>query len=78
MSRLALAFALLSVSVPAFAQDGEPPPVQHDFADADEVVGAVQAPLVERLSSRRRSARGSLVRPRTTFVPELYASVENL
>jgi hypothetical protein len=78
MSRLALTLAVLSLSAPALAQDDEPAPVQHDFADADEVVGAVQAPLVERLSSRRRSARGSLVRPRTTFVPELYASVENL
>lgn len=80
MTRLTLALLLASLATPALAQDrDEPPaPVQHEFADADEVLGNTERPLVERLASRRRGARASLVRPRTTFVPELYASVEDL
>ena len=75
MTRLALALAL--VATPTLAQD-LPAPVEHEVSDADEVRGDTSRPLGERQTARRRSARGSLVRPRTTFVPELYASVENL
>lgn len=76
MTRLALLLAL--AASPTLAQDRPAPAVEHEFTDADEVLGATENPMVERLHARRRSARGTLVRPRTTFLPELYGSVENL
>ena len=52
--------------------------VEHDFADATRVSGDRHTPWLERLPARIRHRRGSLLRPRTSFVQELRASARNL
>ncbi|HJL22571.1 MAG TPA: hypothetical protein RMG45_20450 [Polyangiaceae bacterium LLY-WYZ-15_(1-7)] len=52
--------------------------VEHDFADADLVRGDLVRPEGETLFVRQGRTFRSLIRPRSTFVPELTKSVENL
>jgi hypothetical protein len=69
---LGLSFAPTSS---AFAQDGEA--TTYDFED-DLVTGDLVRPDGELLNVRRRGRRGSLIRVREHFVPEMLKSVENL
>jgi len=70
------------------AASAEPPPADpgresaqattaYSFEDEAVLAGATQ-PLGEVLRVRQRTARGSLVRAREHFVPELLQSVEAL
>jgi hypothetical protein len=76
-----LAAALLALGISfaatssAAAQDGEA--TTYDFED-DLVTGDLVRPDGELLNVRRRGRRGSLIRVREHFVPEMLKSVENL
>lgn len=72
---LAFAFVLITLT-PAAAQT--PPTVEHDFSDAEDVRGDVPNTSVEHLRVRRPGRYRTLIRVRSTFVPELYGSVEDL
>ncbi|MBX3250554.1 MAG: hypothetical protein KF901_25480 [Myxococcales bacterium] len=76
MRTLLASILLLSTLAPTAAQ--EPPVVEHEFSDADDVRGDVPSTSIEHLRVRRAGRHRSLVRARATFVPELYASVEHL
>ncbi|MEO0323212.1 MAG: hypothetical protein AAF447_09660 [Myxococcota bacterium] len=72
---IALAFtaAALALPAPAAAQDE----TEYDFED-DLVSGDLVRPDGELLNVRRRGRRGSLIRTRQNFVPEMLKSVEDL
>lgn len=50
---------------------------QYDF-DADEVEGTVVQPDVDLITGRLKAHHQSLVRPRSSFQPELLQSVDSL
>jgi hypothetical protein len=50
---------------------------EHVFLD-DDLLGAVGSPYGSWLKHRRPAARTLLIRPRSTFVPEMYKSVEDI
>jgi hypothetical protein len=79
MRTLLLALALSSLTVPALAQEasGEPPPTEYNFDD-DLVEGDLVRPDGEMLNVRRRGRRGSLIRIREHFIPEMLKSIEDL
>jgi hypothetical protein len=80
MRTMLLALALSSLSVPALAQEppsGEPPPTEYNFDD-DLVQGDLVRPDGEMLNVRRRGRRGSLIRIREHFIPEMLKSIEDL
>lgn len=78
MRTLLLALALSSLTVPAFAQDGEEPaPTEYNFDD-ELVDGDLVRPDGEMLNVRRRGRRGSLIRIREHFIPEMLKSIEDL
>ncbi len=65
------------VATTATAQDEEV--TQHEFSDADLVEGGLNNPWEEWIrGGRMRIPRRSLIRPRTSFAPELRKSLENL
>lgn len=73
------AFLALSATAPASAQSRNPNPdvTEQTFTDADEVDGNRRTAYGDRIPARIRRPRTSLLRPRTTFVRELLASVED-
>ena len=83
MPRVTLALALvLSIGGPALAKrapadQSEPTPVKHFDFDDDQVEAGRALPLYEVVEGRRGVRHESLVRPRTTFVPELLKSAED-
>ena len=78
MRTLLLALALSSLTVPARAPDTEePPPTEYNFDD-ELVDGDLVRPDGEMLNVRRRGRRGSLIRIREHFIPEMLKSTEDL
>ena len=69
--------ALLVPAVPALAQDAPAEETTYNFED-DVVQGDLVRPNGEMLNVRRRGRRGSLIRIREHFVPEMLKSVEDL
>ena len=62
----------------ALAQDHEGTVRTEVFDDADLVSGTIEAPVGERLITRRRGAHHSLISPRSHYIPEMLRSVETL
>ena len=63
----------------AAAEPPRPAPADlHYRFDDDKVVGTDQDPMIERLLVRKRGGRGSLIEVKTSLVPELLKSVEDL
>lgn len=82
MRTMLLALAMSLLTVPALAQEeaaaqGEPPPTEYNFDD-DLVQGDLVRPDGEMLNVRRRGRRGSLIRIREHFIPEMLKSIEDL
>lgn len=67
--------ALCAVSSAAFAQDEEG--YGYEFED-DPLNAGGFGPNDATIRVRPRAARTTLIRPRTSFVPEMLKSVENL
>ena len=74
---LALAFSTLTPTL-ALAQDHGDTVRTEVFDDADLVSGTIEAPVGERLITRRHGPRHSLINPRTHYIPEMLRSVETL
>jgi hypothetical protein len=76
---LLLTAALVLPALTASAQDaaGQPEATTYDFDD-DLVTGDLVRPDGEQLVVRRRGRRGTLIRPREHFIPEMLKSVEDL
>lgn len=73
---LSVLLATVGVSAPSFAQDdGEG--YGYEFED-DPLNAGGFGPNDATIRVRPRAARTTLIRPRTSFVPELLKSVENL
>ena len=67
---------------PAVKRDSAPPVsykqrTNYAFVD-DEVGGSLVQPDTDLTTARRKATHESLVRPRTTFQPEMLKSVESL
>ncbi len=79
MKRFFAALALIAFTAsPAFAQDEPSKSVtEYDYED-DVVTGKIKKPSDELVTGERGPKAGSLVTPRTNFVPELIKSVEQL
>ena len=82
MRKFAFGF-LVTVTTVAFAgsataDDDTIPETRITFDDADRVVGDRPTPWGDRLVTRERRGRRSLIRPRVTFVHEILKSVEDL
>ncbi len=73
---LTLVLAGFGISKDAQAQSAEPR--EENFEDADLIDGEMANPYTDLIGTRRRGVRRTLIRPRTTFVRELTASVEDL
>ena len=73
VSALGLTGVALIAPAPAAAQDE----TEYDFED-DLVSGDLVRPDGELLNVRRRGRRGSLIRTRQNFVPEMLKSGEDL
>lgn len=73
--KLILALFLGTLTSTALA-DEPAPTVEHDFLDADEVVGNLHTTQHVLVDVRRPGLRRSLINPRWGFVPELLKSVE--
>jgi hypothetical protein len=73
---LAAAFVLPSASAAAQGADDQGA-TTYDFDD-DLVTGDLVRPDGEQLVVRRRGQRGTLIRPREHFIPEMLKSVEDL
>ena len=50
---------------------------EHVFLD-DDLLGGGSSPYGSWLKHRKRAARTLLIRPRSSFVPEMYKSVEDI
>lgn len=82
----AVLFGVLSAAAPAAADPPAPASLKSgaknevtEYAfDDDAVLGDTIAPLGEVLQVRPRAQRQSLVRARSSFMPELLESVERL
>lgn len=74
------AFALVSMaSGTAFAQDGEEDGDGYGYEFDDDPLNAGGfGPNDATIRVRPSAARTTLIRPRTSFVPEMLKSVENL
>lgn len=81
LSKILLPFTLvLGLSAVASAQDDDEirPDTFFEFTDGSDVTGEIDSPMGDLLSSRIRSRRVSLVRPRDHFVHELLKSIERI
>jgi hypothetical protein len=79
MRTLLLALALSSLTIPALAQDAAEEPAATEYNFDDELVdGDLVRPDGEMLNVRRRGRRGSLIRIREHFIPEMLKSIEDL
>ncbi|HUO66865.1 MAG TPA: hypothetical protein VMV37_04965 [Gammaproteobacteria bacterium] len=83
MAGIAMASAVLASSAMAFAQDkaggkeGGGEGYGYEFDD-DPLSAGGFGPNDATIRVRPRAARTTLIRPRTSFVPEMLKSVENL
>jgi hypothetical protein len=74
---LVTVFALPTASASAQGDAAQPESTTYDFDD-DVVLGDIEFPRGEQLVVRRPTRRGTLIRPRERFVPEMLESVEDL
>ncbi len=80
MKRIYVVLVTMALAMPAAsvsAQDDEAGATTYDFDD-DLVSGDLVRPDGEQLIVRRRGRRGTLIRPREHFIPEMLKSVEDL
>jgi hypothetical protein len=80
LAGLAIVTAVLGSSALAFAQDkaeGDKEGYGYSFDD-DPLSAGGFGPNDATIRVRPRAARTTLIRPRTSFVPEMLKSVENL
>lgn len=70
-----LGLALFSSS--GSAQGPLPAPTTYSF-EPDDVIGAGDGPVIERLVVRRRGVTSSLIRVRAHFIPEMLKDVEDI
>ncbi len=77
LKRTLVVLALASFTFPVAAQRGNRAPrVEHDFIDGAEIDGTLRRTTVDLINVRTIGPRQSLIRVRTSFVPELTKSVE--
>jgi hypothetical protein len=72
---------VVTCSSAAFAQNPKPTKnddVQKMDFELDKLISAMNIPSEAKIGAGHGPVRVMLVRPRTTFVPELYKSIENL
>jgi hypothetical protein len=82
---LAVGFAVVAITPKVFAQDAAAPPegggggegYGYEFDD-DPLNAGGFGPSDATIRVRPRAARTTLIRPRTSFVPEMLKSVENI
>jgi len=77
---LSVGLAAFALSSAAFAQDAKgdkPDGYGYEFSD-DPLNAGGFGPNDATIKVRPRAARTTLIRPRTTFVPEMLKSVENI
>lgn len=76
----ACSLIVVTASLSAFAQSGKKDDdVQiMDFKELDKLIAQTKTPDSATIGTGHHPIRVLLVRPRTTFVPELYKSIENL
>ncbi len=80
---ISIGFAAFAVSSAAFAQDkaagggDKADGYGYEFSD-DPLNAGGFGPNDATIKVRPRAARTTLIRPRTTFVPEMLKSVENI
>lgn len=73
-----IAFALVSVAAPAFAQDDPSKKItEYDFKD-DIVKGSLKHPGGIVIQGERGPVAPSLMTPRSSLVPEIIKSAEQL
>ena len=78
---VAIGFAVFVVTSAAFAQDIKTEDTKEGYGytfDDDPLAAGGFGPNDATIRVRPRAARTTLIRPRTTFVPEMLKSVENL
>jgi hypothetical protein len=79
---ISIGFAAFALSSAALAQDAKaggdkPDGYGYEFSD-DPLNAGGFGPNDATIKVRPRAARTTLIRPRTTFVPEMLKSVENI
>lgn len=78
---IAIAFvaAILSAAPTAFAQEAKEGDDGYGYSFDDDPLNAGGfGPNDATIRVRQKAARATLIRPRTSFVPEMLKSVENL
>lgn len=81
MRRLSIVIAFSALSHVALAEptSGPSDPATTSYGFDDELVtGDVYSPDSERLHVRKRSARASLIEVKSSYVPELLRSIEDM
>lgn len=79
LAGIAMASAVLASSALAFAQDDKKAGEGYGYEfDDDPLSAGGFGPNDATIRVRPRAARTTLIRPRTSFVPEMLKSVENL
>lgn len=70
---------VVTCSWSAFAQTNKSDDVQiMDFKELDKLIAQTKTPDTATIGAGHGPIRVLLVPPRTTFVPEMYKSIENL
>ncbi len=77
-SAFALSAAMLAFAAQARAQSGEPDDHYSYRFEDDYMVGDTLATTPPLLRLRRRIPRVNLIRPRASFVAEMFKSVESM
>jgi len=78
LAGIAIGAAVLAMSGLSFAQDKEKAEGYGYEFDDDPLSAGGFGPNDATIRVRPRAARTTLIRPRTSFVPEMLKSVENL
>jgi hypothetical protein len=77
LAGIAIGAALVTMSGLSFAQEDKKEGYGYEFDD-DPLSAGGFGPNDATIRVRPRAARTTLIRPRTSFVPEMLKSVENL
>ena len=77
LAGIAIGAAVLGMSGLSFAQEDKKEGYGYEFDD-DPLSAGGFGPNDATIRVRPRAARTTLIRPRTSFVPEMLKSVENL
>ena len=72
------AIAVVTCTSAAFAQSNKDDVQIMDFKELDKLIAQNKTPGSASIGAGHGPIRVLLVRPRTTFVPEMYKSIENL